>query len=738
MSFVDDQEERVRPQLTVNPWWDGEPAAQPADNALSGLIDPAQTPATQDSTFGQKIKNALEQLIGENYDVPGTIQKIQRYQTWPERMVRSGATLPRDMMTGDEPYYDPLTGRVSERAVERAMDLTGLMSGGSLPAAATRGVAKNALGTGPVPKDLPADIAPSRYYSAVERAVANSKMTKATPEQWAGFLKNQPGVKADELSYVGIGDLPQGPVTKDQMLQHVRDHNVKLEESWRGGEKEWSQRDSERLDELEHNRNNLTDVEEAEFQQLVRRENAVSEPGGRPSITKYSDYQLPGGENYRELLMRIPNKKQDLTALPNDWLVNEYKSGGYYITNAKGDVVAGSPTKEGAVQDALEKLRGGHDATADIYRSSHWPDDPNVLLHMRMNDRNIGGAPVTEAPKVVSRDGYYMIEGHEGLGAFMDKAAAQQEAANMVKTQGGLRSLHLEEIQSDWHQAGRKSGYKTTNPNTEGWVIKTDRDGGRVVYDANGTAKTGTFWNETVPDSEIIRRAATDNFAGVPDAPFKTTWADLGLKRALHEAALHGYDALSWTPGEAQAARYDLSKHIDSVSYNPTTGYFKAIDKKGGYALPTSNVAKEKLADTIGKEAAEKLLASKPNNLGIHSLQNADLKVGGEGMKGFYDKMLVDKANALVKKHGGKVEKTSFDRPMDIGNGWEPTGVQQPVHLLRITPQMRASILKEGFPLFSGGLPMVPVDHDPFNDEGVKGKRPRLVPVDHDPFGGQP
>ena len=43
------------------------------------------------------------------------------------------------------------------------------------------------------------------------------------------------------------------------------------------------------------------------------------------------------------------------------------------------------------------------------YRSSHW-DEPNVLAHIRMNDRNIDGK----------------------------------------------KSLHLEEIQSDWMQSHRK------------------------------------------------------------------------------------------------------------------------------------------------------------------------------------------------------------------------------------------------------------------------------------------
>jgi non-ribosomal peptide synthetase component E (peptide arylation enzyme) len=51
-----------------------------------------------------------------------------------------------------------------------------------------------------------------------------------------------------------------------------------------------------------------------------------------------------------------------------------------------------------------------------------------------------------------------------------------------------------------------------------------------------------------------------------PDAPFKSTWHELALKRILRYAAEKGYDRIAWTTGEQQAARYDLSKHVDQVN----------------------------------------------------------------------------------------------------------------------------------------------------------------------------
>ena len=57
----------------------------------------------------------------------------------------------------------------------------------------------------------------------------------------------------------------------------------------------------------------------------------------------------------------------------------------------------------------------------------------------------------------------------------------------------------------------------------------------------------------------------------VPSAPFigKTEdWANLAMRRMVRYAAENGFDRLAWTRGEQQAARYDLSKQIDSISFN--------------------------------------------------------------------------------------------------------------------------------------------------------------------------
>jgi hypothetical protein len=64
-----------------------------------------------------------------------------------------------------------------------------------------------------------------------------------------------------------------------------------------------------------------------------------------------------------------------------------------------------------------------------------------------------------------------------------------------------------------------------------------------------------------------LKSAWVSSKGGVPDAPFKTSWHELSLKRAIQEAAEKGYDQIAFTTGKTQAERYDLSKQVDELFY---------------------------------------------------------------------------------------------------------------------------------------------------------------------------
>ena len=56
---------------------------------------------------------------------------------------------------------------------------------------------------------------------------------------------------------------------------------------------------------------------------------------------------------------------------------------------------------------------------------------------------------------------------------------------------------------------------------------------------------------------------------GVANAPFKKTWHELGVKRALAWAAENGYERMAWTTGRTQSERYDLANFVDRIEITP-------------------------------------------------------------------------------------------------------------------------------------------------------------------------
>jgi hypothetical protein len=342
------------------------------------------------------------------------------------------------------------------------------------------------------------------------------------------------------------------------------------------------------------------DQNQVEIKEITRKAQTREDRFGSDLPTKYDRYQQPGAENYRELLLTLPGK-------------NHYQSG-------------------------------------------HW-DEPNVLAHVRFNDRT---------------------------------------------TPEGKKVLHLEEVQSDWHQAGRKKGYelpkgkRPTQAQAKEYFGISDSDWAKMDHD----------FRESYVDEIAQGGRHLKNLGEVPDAPFKKTWHEMALRRMLRYAAEKGYDYLSWTDGEKQADRYDLSKHIQKIEYSkshdistqemaPDGKYNIAARDMNGRMVVAEKMDEAKLEATFGKEITQKIVngEGKKESLGT-TLEGVDLKIGGKGIKGFYDKIIPDYLRKYGKKWGAGVEDLrAANVTSDRRVLWdEYKGIP-------ITPEMKASVM-EGQPLF--------------------------------------
>ena len=279
----------------------------------------------------------------------------------------------------------------------------------------------------------------------------------------------------------------------------------------------------------------------------------------------------------------------------------------------------------------------------------------------------------------------------------------------------GEKILHIEELQSDWHQKGREHGYaKELTPEEE-----------KEYRNIEGLPSTEFFQPKThARYYELLKKRE-----GVPDAPFKKNWHEMALKKMIHHAAANGYDSIAITPGAEQADRYGLAKHVSDIRYDP---YYKQLIATGQRGEAINKIAEpHELPSYVGKDVAEKLLKT-PISQGMHKLSGLDLESGGEGMKGFYDKMIPSFLNQFGKKYGAKVQLGTIagmsfpdylaKRNIELRNGemfssgfpLHSSAVKKayeeenPIghvlgHTFPITPAMREDVTKNGVPLYADG-----------------------------------
>jgi hypothetical protein len=326
-------------------------------------------------------------------------------------------------------------------------------------------------------------------------------------------------------------------------------------------------------------------------------------------MSKYKQYTLPGGEEYREIVI------QDK---PKVW------------------------SKE------------------NKFSTQHYPEATNPIAHLRVNHR---------------------------------------DDAN------GNPTLFIEELQSDWAQRGKKKGFGKQAEIKYDPGIEAYR-----AYDANGDMITLWNGNEYVTglnSEEAVKKAlqSTSYEKGIPHGPYvedTKDWTALALKQAIKEAVDNGKTQVAWTTGAQQADRYDLSKQLSRVKLmpDPLKGdklKLVAYDHNDNRVI-NEVVEENNIDEYIGKDLANKLLQQEPLNTpgltkdeldefarlhnfrekgtisdtgkarlqelkqkdndslnnGVRKLEGLDIKVGGEGMQGYYDKIVPQVANDVIKQLGGK------------------------------------------------------------------------------------
>jgi len=312
-------------------------------------------------------------------------------------------------------------------------------------------------------------------YSHAAVTAAGLPQERGTPEQFRGMLLNK-GVKPSELHWgeydYAFGNEPE--VTRDEIAKHLDSMIPPIQEKVFRYRKDNEPSVRELSDKHYLERQQFWDERDQGMDPATvnarRREMSVRHAAERRNAWQgfphHEGLTLPGGENYREILLKHGN----------------------------GDMFKGVPV--------------------------HFGGEPDVLASLMVKDR---------------------------------------------QDEEGEKVLHLDELQSDWAQQGRRRGF--------------------------------------APEE------------GISEAPYVTKtedWVDLGLKRALREAVQQGHDKLAWSPGSTIVDRYNLAKHVQDIFHEKNedgTHNIVVTDKSGSNIFDQEDIETEKLVDHFGKGVAERIVA---------------------------------------------------------------------------------------------------------------------------------
>ena len=471
-------------------------------------------------------------------------------------------------------------------------------------------------------------------YSAVERAVEGLKQAKGTGEQMLSQVTKTPGVKAEEIKFLNLAEWLRGQksVTREELLDYVRanalevhetvhtDNSAAEDDAW----KTLNIAEQKLLDNLPA-QVPLSDGTTTLDTNIVAR---LGRPGSFDVAQLPPEFQ-DMARDYQIAMSRLREIQQNQPPQPRfqQWTLNK-----------------GATKKYFELTFTIPSLK-------DDYDEPHWPGEKKVVAHMR---------------------------GEELVGP------------------NGERIFNLIENQSQLHQTGKKKGYAREFTEEEREVATRDVMASRTAigillnqydhlgFDHPGQARRALLDNADYADRWDIDPAdipVVDEFRRsnqvwnrmegrggvVPDAPFKTSWPALVVKRALKWAVDNGYDMMTWEPGQVHADRYNLAEHVKSITLHGKGDdlHVDAYDHGDNRVVDKKPTTREKLADMLGKEVAERLLSQpEPDHqYGYRKIEGDDLKVGGGGMRGFYDKQMPTEVQKIVGKYGVKVGKIELPGP---------------------------------------------------------------------------
>lgn len=326
--------------------------------------------------------------------------------------------------------------------------------------------------------------AAKQLYSILQQRLMNIPLQRATAEQWQATISNQKqnGIREEEIQWSGLMPyLRQHSantiISKADIISNLSYKNIRVELS---SEQVWEANGGLSFSEVALRMQNQAVYRAA----LKIDENCLC-------VLRYVDSVC----NYRVGVVKTLNNNHYMA-------LNKY----WFALDSYGRAIP-NPTKSNS-KNHKEQLFFENSVDAKFAADKHARD--------KMNIRS-GAKPHTHFDHLTLYGGYDYREWRVSLpdfqrtffGAhFYDHNILAHIRTTTRTDNNGNKILFIEEVQSDWHQSGKRYGY----------------------------------------DSSYYGKVA--------NAPFKQDWTVLAVKLMLIQASQNGYDGIAWSPGNVQEMRY--------------------------------------------------------------------------------------------------------------------------------------------------------------------------------------
>jgi hypothetical protein len=617
----------------------------------------------------------------------------------------------------------------------------------------------------------PRKLNPMGLYSAAEERALQLNQT-APVEQLVNQIRNSPGIKTEELVHAGVlvPDYDKVALIRAKYQPQIADLSAQYKTS--GSEEIKKQLDKVQsamateeqsafvLSPTWAGKGKISSKELAEhFNASIPQLERSVYGGNTNQPTKYHTYALPGGKNYTETVLKSP---EDVSVPPELQAKIENASDKVQeldeqIRNVRDEYLVaqknGDPTEIGAVKDKYAKLweqREKHqqdiydnlrilnsERAKNNYTHRHWEDDVNPVAHHRTSEY-IGpnGERILHAEEMQSDIGQQARE--KGfIDPAIEKKREELKNSHEMAERQYLKDRYDLDDQLDnslkdfnnayraemkpWEDAFKDNSYK------QSWIEEYNK-ASNAAEEKFEYLKRGVRENYDQKAKELREKHAANihdirtQIAALPErgqlprlpyAGSTEAWTDLVWKDLFRKAAEGGYDKVTWTRGETQANRYDLTHHLGEVTYNPIHGTLSGYNPDGQMVL-SETVSPDKLHEYLPRELADKLKAEADNKMSVKdeyeivkidetgkyglylygeptydyhgnelefnskqdarehlddlissefaqdppSISGLDLKVGGEGMHKYYDQMAGKRAQSVLKPHAKDVKIT--------------------------------------------------------------------------------